>query len=423
MNENKSLYSIFFTSGVVQILGRACSAFLGIFIARNLGPVEFGHYSYIYSCITISSVFAISGMPNLLVREMSQTKIYHEVKELLLFSFVFITLISMLSSIIMYIYLFEEFKYSFNLFVIFLFFVLFRSYLINMSAVFNGIKYPILSQFFLVTIFPLFSIFFIYALIISERVIFDSWYFISVQVFVLILVNIISFFVLYSKIKKTNLVSEYSQKSKKGQLFKSLIPLSFLGLLSSANNEFSIILLKEFSSSAEVGIYRVGFQLMLLLSLPSLIVNTILSPKIFSLFSKDKIEECQDMITNGVRTSAVCFFPILLFIIIFSEKMIVFIYGEEFKLAANVLEVLAIGQLFNVLLGPVGMVMNMTKNERFSVLYLTVSVVIMIALLVLLVPMYGALGAAIAVSFSLIFYNSCLCSKLYNLTGIKSWIR
>ena len=86
-------------------------------------------------------------------------------------------------------------------------------------------------------------------------------------------------------------------------------------------------------------------------------------------------------------------------------EQILGVFGEEFQTAAIPLIILLIGQIFNTVNGPTGIVLQLTGHQKVFKNIILVSSIINIALNYILIPMYGLVGAAIANSFSLILWN------------------
>ncbi|MAX70207.1 MAG: hypothetical protein CMC76_03770 [Flavobacteriaceae bacterium] len=74
-------------------------------------------------------------------------------------------------------------------------------------------------------------------------------------------------------------------------------------------------------------------------------------------------------------------------------------------LAQNALNIILIGQIVNVLCGPVGLYLNMTSKQFFLQKTLVFALVINIITNFILIPKYEMLGAAISTAFSFIFWN------------------
>jgi len=85
--------------------------------------------------------------------------------------------------------------------------------------------------------------------------------------------------------------------------------------------------------------------------------------------------------------------------------------GQEFAIAKTTLLILLVGQVVNVMSGSVGFILQMTGKEKIYQNILLLALVCNIVLNILLIPKFGIEGAAIASTFSLLFWN--LSSVLY----------
>jgi O-antigen/teichoic acid export membrane protein len=74
-------------------------------------------------------------------------------------------------------------------------------------------------------------------------------------------------------------------------------------------------------------------------------------------------------------------------------------------MAQTSLKILAVGQLFNVGLGPVGTLLVMMGRERDAIVAIGAGALANIALTLTLAPRWGAEGAAVAYSLGMIFWN------------------
>jgi len=81
------------------------------------------------------------------------------------------------------------------------------------------------------------------------------------------------------------------------------------------------------------------------------------------------------------------------------------IFGTQFTSGGNILTVLSIGQFVNVAMGSVGYLLVMSGNETLMRNSTIVAALINIVLHIILVPLAGVLGAAIASTLSLIMMN------------------
>ncbi len=64
----------------------------------------------------------------------------------------------------------------------------------------------------------------------------------------------------------------------------------------------------------------------------------------------------------------------------------------------------------------------MTGNEKRSLKALLATLLINVLLLFILVPIYQAIGAALAVSMSLVLWNIWMSIDVYKITKLKTWL-
>ena len=82
-------------------------------------------------------------------------------------------------------------------------------------------------------------------------------------------------------------------------------------------------------------------------------------------------------------------------------------------------EFTVIGQLFNAFFGSVGFLLAMTGNEKQSFKGQIFAVPTSLVLCFTLIPAMGAIGAAIAVSSSIVVWNTILGYLVYKKVGIR----
>jgi O-antigen/teichoic acid export membrane protein len=111
---------------------------------------------------------------------------------------------------------------------------------------------------------------------------------------------------------------------------------------------------------------------------------------------------------------AVFSFPLAILLII-ERKWFLHLFGSEFVQAEIVLIILALAQLINSLVGPVGYLLTMTGYQKQAAWALGAGVLLNLLLNILFIPLYGINGAAMATAISLVswrLYSVFLSRKL-----------
>jgi O-antigen/teichoic acid export membrane protein len=96
------------------------------------------------------------------------------------------------------------------------------------------------------------------------------------------------------------------------------------------------------------------------------------------------------------------------------------LFGEEYKQAAPLLQILIIGQFINVITGSVGFLLNMSGHEKDmrNVVFISGSLAVVLSLI--LIPLYGVTGAAIATAIALASQNLLAVYKVKQRLGFNT---
>lgn len=96
------------------------------------------------------------------------------------------------------------------------------------------------------------------------------------------------------------------------------------------------------------------------------------------------------------------------------------LFGPGFPAGAPALAILALGQFVNVACGSVGTVLIMTGHERLVVRRISVAAAANAILSAALIPIWGAIGAAIGSATSTILWNVLLAWDVRQRLGIRA---
>ncbi|MGH8273557.1 MAG: oligosaccharide flippase family protein [Gammaproteobacteria bacterium] len=200
----------------------------------------------------------------------------------------------------------------------------------------------------------------------------------------------------------------------------SVLPLSFLLGMQIIISQTDILVIGAFLPTREIGIYRAAVQTSMLLLFPTSVASMVFAPYFASLYASERRHQLQKLVTWSSRGAlAVALIPGII-LIVFNHRVLQLVFGPEFSAASWVLVLLCIGQLVGAALGPVGMLMNMTGNERKGVPAVVAALLVNVALCLVLVPMLGIEGAAISTVVSYGGYNMFFVWLVHRHTGIVS---
>ena len=176
------------------------------------------------------------------------------------------------------------------------------------------------------------------------------------------------------------------------------------------------IILGYYDTAYNIGIYNIALKMSMASSIILFSINSIIAPKYSQLFFDNKIDEFKSVVKFSSKLIFWLSIPIIA-IIAYKAEFFLNIFGEEFKQGKYPLYILLVGQLFNVMCGSVGYILMMTDKQKILRNIIVCSAILNIILNIILIPLYGILGAATASTISMILWNFSALIYIYNKYG------
>ena len=174
------------------------------------------------------------------------------------------------------------------------------------------------------------------------------------------------------------------------------------------------------AGSAEVGFYRVAFQITILLGFLLTAADSIMAPKISALYHQGELQRLAQICRFAIVLMLLPGLPAVAILLLFPGP-IVSIFGSEFGTAALALQILALGQLINLATGSVGTLLIMTGHQQKSLLNSLFGALAALVLSLLLIPAYGASGAAAALAITVALRNLSATFLVWRFVGVNVW--
>jgi O-antigen/teichoic acid export membrane protein len=182
--------------------------------------------------------------------------------------------------------------------------------------------------------------------------------------------------------------------------FQGLVSFSIWTFLSSGGllifTYADTILIGYFMTETDVGIYRVAFQLTSVASFLVMAFHTVLYPRISRWNTEKNFSLIESSLTRAITYSLFLAIPVTAGGFILSEKLLYFLYGASFEAGAPILIILLFVQIANIFFYLQTMCLNAMDRPRISFYITAASAVMNIILNILLIPLFGISGAAIA---------------------------
>jgi len=178
------------------------------------------------------------------------------------------------------------------------------------------------------------------------------------------------------------------------------LPQSLESILFRVHQWADILMLTALTASTQVGLYRVAASLALLGGLPVMAVVTVLNPQVASLVQAGERARLQRLVRTATRWLVVLVVPPFMVVALLPDVLLA-LFGGAYHGGATTLRVLVIGQAAFAVSAPAMRLIPMSGRAGLNLVNHLVVVGVNLTLNALLIPAYGALGAAVATSATL----------------------
>ncbi|GFP74268.1 flippase [Clostridium fungisolvens] len=395
-------------SFLLKFIGMAIGFLLQVVLNRYLGNDGYGKYAIFLTIINIFSLVCVFGIDGSLVRTLARFEDDDNLRNVLLkrSSVVSISITSIVSILLI---IFQ--KYILDFFALdkvqYLYIIIVVLFITSLSKIldgyFQGINRTIISILctnFLANIFKM--------VIFLVVVTFDKRYLLmSLITFLLTELGllVVKLYKIYNINKKQMVVTKESEytKTQFNTFFRYAFYLSTISGVDVIVKSMDKIMLNSLVNSSEVASYKVAENY---LGIVGIFASTFIVfwPIMSRLYEENKIKELEKNFNYVTKIITVTSLPVLVFMITYSSELFA-VFGKGYRGSAPVLYILLFGIVIDSLSGPVGALLNMTSYAKYNLIDMIILAVMNFALNVILIPKYGAIGAAIATSSSLSLIN------------------
>lgn len=361
---------------------------IGVWVARYLGPNQFGVLSYAQSFVGLFTAFSTLGLNDIIVRELVKDK---DDKNLILGTSFWMQILG--SCFIMFCLLIAVFVNNNDQLTNKIILILGGITFINSFGVITSYFYSnvtskniVIPSFIGLLISAVLKVFFIlnnYSLI----------YFVYVLVFD---IAFLMFGQIYLYQRQGNFIRQWSFSTKKAkELLLDAWPLILSAIVISIYMKIDQVMIKEFLNAEAVGQYSAAVRLSEAWYFIPMIICSSLFPAILNAKKVDErlyLSRLQRLFNLMVVLGLSVVVPVLLL----SDWGIELLYGEAYNLSATVLKIHIWAGVF-VFLGVANQKWFISENlQKYNILCLALGMLVNIVLNILLIPKYGILGAAYA---------------------------
>ena len=219
----------------------------------------------------------------------------------------------------------------------------------------------------------------------------------------------------------TKFIPILNNKIKPIYEFKNLLnfslPLVLSRLFFSLMSSVDTFLLGYLSSATNVAIYNIVMRIVSIATLAQTGFNQIFSPFVADLHNRNEVNKLSNLFKIASKWTFAISLPLFLLFIIFPWYFLT-IFGGSFTEGAACLIVISIAYLLNSTLSLSATLISMSGRSDITLKNNIVAAFFNFILIYLLIPKFGALGAAIGTGISIIILNLFRVTEVYYLMRI-----
>ncbi len=370
-----------------DVIFRVISLFITIYLARYLGIVGFGKYSFVFAYLAFFGVITSLGLNTILVREMARDP---SMTSKLIGNAYIIKILLTVFAIVLSLIIITLLPYpadTTNYVYIAAFTLLFLSFSDLYGTIFQAnlrMEYRIIAKL----VFKVLSGGLILWIIFSQG---------TLTQVILALV--------FSEMVKTLISYRFSRKIVRAQfdidpgllkyLVKVSLPLAFSSVIITIYYHIDIVMLSLMQGDASVGIYSAAYKLSEPLSLIPSAFMVSLFPIMSASFKNSK-ERILKSYRLGIRYLLIIALPIAMCITLLSDKIILLIYKAPFAESATVLQILIWVLVFISLHYVLTNILISIEKQKLYMICTGLCAIVNLTLNFILIPILSYNGAAIA---------------------------
>lgn len=420
-----TLMRAFAGSAGLRIAGMGFGFLVGIQLARGLGASDYGVYGLSMSIISLISIPAEFGLPQLVTREVAAANVYGRWGTIwaalrwargtvfkLSFSMVAIGLSAWL---ILKEHIEMELAYT----------LLTGAFLILLvplgnihSATLRGLQQIVKGQLADVVLRPaLFSCLLVMAWISSPSGLTPSFA-MGMQCAAAAMALFASYLMVRNSLPHDS--GSKAKKSQRRNWLRSAFPMALTESMRMLQGNIATLALGWLATNAVVGVFRVGSSMGMLMMMPITLVHIVSSPVFARLHAAKDTAKLQRLVslTTLAMTAGVAL--VTLPFLVAGDAILGEVFGEDFHGANTVLLVLSAGTIVGSAFGPGASLLNMTGHERRVTKSLALNLILIGLLIYPLTVIWGAAGAALTTSIAYIGWNMLMWIGAKHALGIDT---
>lgn len=207
------------------------------------------------------------------------------------------------------------------------------------------------------------------------------------------------------------------------KMLKYSLPIVLYFIVLSSTFRLDTIILGALKNADEVGLYQTALPTSQFLTFPSVALTSVFLPVVSGLLSRKKEEEIKETYKIVSKWSFYLCFPIFLVLLFWPDAVINTLFGSKYIAAGGFLGVISIGFLvFNFNMFSSNMI-SLFEKTRFLFINGVIALAAALFLNYTLIPIYGAAGAALAMTIVYSIITALSIIEAYYFCGAHPFHR
>lgn len=207
------------------------------------------------------------------------------------------------------------------------------------------------------------------------------------------------------------------------EIFSFALPMMTSDMLVALNESIVVLLLGYYRNMQDVAFFRVAVPIASVTQMVTVTAALLYMPAAARLFAGGDLKGLQYLYWRTAAWIAVFSFPIFTATFAFAKPVMALLYGERYADAGVILAIMSVGYFVNVVFGLNGVTVKAVNKIRYVVGYNVATALTNIAISLVLVPRYGAVGAAIGAAVTIVVYATLKQVALRWAAGISVFDR
>jgi O-antigen/teichoic acid export membrane protein len=373
----------------------ASASLILLFVAKALGPSDFGMLSYVLSINLIFMTISRMGIESILVREISTDA--SNINKISTAAFVLMISSSLISILLIALVAYFDQSITKNYLWLICISILFQPLMV-IDYLYQGISKARESA-------KIKTIANIISLSIKIYIIFFNFSFKYLALSYVLEAFIMASALIFLNKKDKKIMLKFSFDIEKiRELFGHAYPIIFASISAVLYQRSDQILINYYLGMEHVGLYAAPIKILELIMIAPFVITISLAPILVSYKNQD-IQKFSSSFVMIFRFFLLYSLALVLIIHFYSIEIISFLFGNEFYKSAEILKILFYGLIFHIF-GTIGTRSYFIIGEEKKIAFRTlIGLIINIIFNIILIPLYGIKGAALSTVISMSIAN------------------